>query len=187
MDSSVSSLPRPGSSVETVSLSWVCVAATHRATGTGGGRRLQAMVVSTSLVTELCGSLLDWSGARLRADLQGPMSSVSRLPLSAPLLASVQLHAFPWGSPPGQSPLQLRGSAHAVPPAWSGSWGHLLRPCSPGLGRAFLNHPPQRHPTHPLLLTSFVCFSLNFYLQSTYHFLTFYIFIFLFSSVFFPH
>ena len=53
------------------------------------------MVVSTSLVTELCGSLLDWSGARLRADLQGPMSSVSRLPLSAPLLASVQLHAFP--------------------------------------------------------------------------------------------
>lgn len=58
-DSSLSSLPRPGSSVEIVSLPCVCVAATHRETGTGGGRRLQAMVVSTSLVTELCGSLLD--------------------------------------------------------------------------------------------------------------------------------
>ena len=175
MDSCVSSLKRSGSSVETVSLLSVCVAATHWATGVEatGDRRRQCFSPRRGHRAPWLSLGLEW-----RPSPRWPTRSYViclRLLLSAPLLASVQLHRFPWSSLPGQSPLQLRGSAHSVPPAWNGSWGHLLRALSPGLGRAFLNHPPQWNPTRPLLLTSFVCFSLNLVFRAltiSWHFIS---------------
>ena len=173
-DSSVSSLKRSGALWKP---SHCCALRRSYALSDrrGGDRRLRATVFSTRRGYRAPRLSL---GLEWRPSPRWPTRSYViclRLLLSAPLLASVQLRRFPCSSPPGQSPLQLRGSAHAVPPAWNGSWGHLLRPLSPGLGRAFLNHPPQWHPTHPLLLTSFVCFSLNLVLRAliiSWHFIS---------------
>lgn len=75
-------------------------------------------------------------------DLQGPTSSVSRLPLSAPArfwCSCMHFHdKFSTRTKPAPaSRLSARGASCLEWP-----WGHLLRP-QPWTRAAFLNHPPQ--------------------------------------------
>lgn len=173
MDSSVSSL------AETGQLCWNCLTvvslccsytpsnrhwAWRELTGDGGLHQPGYRALRLPLGLEWCPS------PALTYKVLRHLSAcpIQNLPASVQLHAGISLRFSTRTKPAPASRLSARCASCL-------EWllGHLLRPCSPGLGQAFLNHPPQRHPYSPTTFNLLCVFLLKLYLQSTYHFLTF--------------